>query len=115
MKLLNYITAIIFMTNNCNYVEDYRYKYHTIINKEELQNFIEELEELSCSKLQPYLSSSIMKRAKYSFLPNTKLKYFNEGKNSLEDFIKIHPENIEAKYVRLMTQKEIPDFEFNND
>lgn len=111
MKIFLGIFLSVFMQNSdCSEIQKVREKYHQIKNSDQLDSFIAYLEKLNCEMAQPYLASSIMQKAEYSFSPIKKLKYFNSGKTLLEDYIKNNPKNIEAKYVRVMVQSEIPSF-----
>ena len=84
----------------------------TIILESELKNaldqFIEDVKETNCKEAQPYLASAIMQKAKYAFFPTTKFRYFNQGKELLENFIQAYPNNLEARYVRVLVQRNIP-------
>jgi len=40
----------------------------------------------------------------------TKISYFNEGKNEIEQQINAHPELVELKFIRLMVQLNAPSF-----
>ncbi|MCL5246975.1 hypothetical protein M4I21_14230 [Cellulophaga sp. 20_2_10] len=111
MKLVFSLLVLIFnLSTDCTNLEKVRDQFHTIKTKEDLKKFIANTKETSCSRATPYIASCTMKKAEYTIWPFKKLAYFNEGKKSLEDYIKQHPKDIEAKYVRLLVQTNIPDF-----
>ena len=93
---------------NCETIPSIRSAYHEIRNEQQLEEFIQQLKKVDCEEAQPYLASAIMQKAKYAFFPTSKLKYFNRGKSLLENFIQINPDNLEARYVRVLVQSEIP-------
>ncbi len=100
---------------DCSEMQLVRKQYHENKNSDQLDAYIDYLENLNCTLAEPYLASSIMQKAEHSFMPTKKLKYFNSGKKRLEDFIQNNPKNIEAKYVRAMVQSEVPSFLGYND
>ena len=57
-----------------------------------------------------YIGMSFMLKAKYAWLPNYKMEYFNKGKNFLESAISNDPNNIELKFMRFCTQNNTPSF-----
>ena len=91
-------------------INEVRYQFHAIDNQKKLSKFIEAVKDISEENMVPYKEAANMKRAKYTFSPIKKLKYFNEGKDRLEEFIRQHPKNIEARYVRVLIQSEVPSF-----
>jgi hypothetical protein len=68
------------------------------------------MEAMTCKTTEPYLACAIMQRAEHTLWPPYKLKYFNSGKDRLEEYISSYPHEIEARYVRLLVQKESPSF-----
>ncbi|VTP95626.1 Uncharacterised protein [Sphingobacterium daejeonense] len=48
--------------------------------------------------------------ANHVFNPINKLKTFKEGKNNIEKAIKLDPENVELRFIRLSIQKNAPLF-----
>lgn len=98
------------LLNDCGQMPEIRKQYHRIQSKSELNGFIGLLEKTDCQLCEPYLASAIMQKAKYAFLPTSKLSYFKKGKNRLEEYIQLYPESVEARYVRVLVQSEIPSF-----
>jgi hypothetical protein len=63
-----------------------------------------------------YIGMSFMLKAKYAWLPNDKLAYFNKGKKFLESAISKAPNNIELKFMRFCIQNNTPGFlRYNNN
>lgn len=104
------ISTSLCLISPCDAMSIIRSNYHEIKTKQALEAFIGLLNETDCRAAEPYLASAVMQKAQYAFLPTDKLKYFNRGKKRLEDFIHRHPENLEARYIRLLVQSEIPWF-----
>lgn len=93
---------------NCDMMKFVRTDFHEIKTERDLKKYIQRLKVINCEQAEPYLASAIMQKAKYALLPTKQLKNFNEGKNILENYIETHPNDIEAKYVRLLVQRNIP-------
>lgn len=106
--LLSLFSLVMF--NDCGQMPEIRNQYHSIQSKSELNAFIDQVEKTDCRLCEPYRASAIMQKAKYAFLPTSKLSYFKKGKNRLEEYIQLHPESVEARYVRVLVQSEIPSF-----
>ena len=57
---------------------------------------------------KPYLYCGIMQMANYTINPYKKLDYFNKGKQALESHISKYPQQIDARYVRVLIQSKAP-------
>lgn len=110
MKLLVLLMVLLAGYPAEEQLQQVRYDFHNITNGKELDRFIDFLESVSSEQAIPYKASAIMQKAKYAVMPGSKLKYFNAGKKLLESYIKEHPENIEARYVRFIVQSQSPAF-----
>ncbi|MFT5165382.1 MAG: hypothetical protein ACI8P3_000607 [Saprospiraceae bacterium] len=97
-----------FFEANCEVMFSVRSSYHKISSAQQLEQFIQDLKGIACEEAQPYLASAIMQKAEYAFMPTSKLKYFNQGKKLLEKFIQANPNNLEARYVRVLVQSKAP-------
>lgn len=93
---------------NCNGMLSLREQYHHIQTENQLSSFFDALDAVDCEDKTPYLASAIMRKAEFTNWPFKKLSYFKEGKDLLEDFISTHPNHIEARYVRVLTQRNVP-------
>lgn len=96
--------------NNCESLSKIRGIFQAGVNEEQLEAMILICKASNCDNVTPYLAAATMKKAEFAWSPFNKLKYFNTGKKMLENFIKDHPQNIEAKYIRWLTQKMAPKF-----
>jgi len=106
-----YIVVLLFLVqNDCQQISKIRNDYHQLTKSKSIDDFIEFAEDCNCNQALPYLASATMQKAQYSFYPFQKLNYFNKGKKMLENYIKEHPNNIEARYIRLLNQNETPAF-----
>jgi hypothetical protein len=96
--------------SSCLELNECRNDYHNINSEIKLEAFLKKYEKSDCKTLTPYLASATMMKAEYVLNPLKKLSYFNKGKNTLEAFIKKNPSSVDARYVRIMTQNNIPKF-----
>ena len=87
-----------------------RKDFHGIETEDKLKAFLHKYKSLKDVRAIPYMEAAYMQKAKYAINPIRKLNYFNKGKEALEKFIKQHPRSIEARYVRLLVQSEVPGF-----
>ncbi len=55
-----------------------------------------------------YRAMADMLQAKYSYNPFSKLKYFNKGKERLQQAISLAPENVELRFLRFAVQAKAP-------
>ncbi len=91
-------------------IDEVRTEFHGIDSEKKLNDFIEMVAEVEDERKVPYQIAALMKRAEYTSNPFKKLKFFSQGKQELEAFITSNPTNIEAHYVRLLIQSEVPEF-----
>ncbi|MDO3695592.1 hypothetical protein QVZ41_12145 [Wenyingzhuangia sp. chi5] len=97
--------------DNCDHLNEIRDIFQAgVNNKEELAEMIAICKKYDCDKITPYYAAATMRKAEFVWSPLEKLSNFNKGKKMLESFIKEHPNNIEAKYIRWLTQKMAPKF-----
>ncbi len=87
-----------------------RLDFHKVGTKDQLHTFILTYQDAECSNGEPYVASAMMRMAKFIFWPNRKLHYFKKGREKLEAFIEENPECIEARYLRVMVQANVPVF-----
>ncbi|WP_148304557.1 hypothetical protein [Formosa agariphila] len=100
---------------DCSVMPEVRADFHAILSEEALEQFIADMDNIACDLKTPYLASATMWQAEYTSWPFRKLNYFRAGKQILEDFIASNPNNIEARYVRLLCQLNAPGFlNYNN-
>ena len=109
MKIIAFLLVFTFVNNDCTDMNTIRKAYHEVVSEKDLNNFIKLLESRTCEEIEPYIASSIMQKSEHAFITK-KMKYFKEGKERLESFITKNPNNVEAKYIRYLIQKEIPSF-----
>lgn len=109
--LFSLIFSLQLFANECDQLEKVRALFKKGVNEVELGEMIQLCESnATCNLIIPYWAAATMKKAEFAWSPLNKLKYFNKGKKMLEDFIKKNPTNIEAKYIRWLTQKMAPAF-----
>lgn len=93
-----------------NPLDSVRMAYHELKSEEAIERFLKHVDTIDNRQLIPYKASAIMQKAEYVSSPFSKLKFFNQGKDLLEEYIKNNPNNIEARYVRIMVQSQLPGF-----
>lgn len=59
---------------------------------------------------ESYRAMLLFMEAKYAFNPYTKLNYFKKGRKKMEQAIKLYPEDIETRFLRLAIQTKLPSF-----
>lgn len=95
---------------NCEELKIVRGYFLKEVNKKQLLQMIKICEQSDCKLTIPYHAAATMKRAEFEWSPIRKLKSFRMGKEMLDSFINKYPENIEARYIRWLTQKKAPSF-----
>ena len=87
--------------------------YRASVNSESADSFYAKMETVtanSSSLLLGYKGMASFILCNYSYNPYCKLKYFNEGKNLLDNAIVDSRENVELRFLRYSVQKNIPSF-----
>lgn len=86
--------------------------YLSVESASDAKKFILELNKLpkNNSLEQGYKAATMMVMAKHVINPFSKLKYFMDGKNILENVIKKSPENVELIMIRFAIQTNVPQF-----
>lgn len=100
--------AIQGIASNCNDMSAVRNKFHAAGGAKKLQLFLSFVKKTDCPQAYPYMATAIMKQAEYVSSPLKKLQYFKKGKAMLENYIVKYPSDLEARYVRVMVQKNVP-------
>lgn len=109
MKIL-VLSSIIMMMTQINYLEGLRKDFIQIDSEKKLLGFEEKYNKSNISKKEPYLAVVEMWKAEYTNWPLKQYRYFKEGKNRLENYIKKNNTCIESRYLRILVQKECPSF-----
>lgn len=102
-----------FLFNNsydCSQINAVRNEYHALDSKDRLTAFLSKIENSNCKDFTPYIASAVMQQAEYVFSPVSKYNYFNKGRKMLEEYIRKNPSSIDARYIRVMVQKNAPAF-----
>ena len=114
--ILTLLFSINITANNCEHLVQVRNIFQAGMNKKQLEKMILICEKATCPKIIPYHAAAIMKKADFVWSVFKKLSNFKKGKKMLEDFIKKNPEDVEARYIRWLTQKMVPKFlGYNNN
>ena len=95
-------------------IAEIRHDFHLIENKDDLLSFLDNYKDSDCDLAEPFIAAASMQMARHAFITK-KMRYFTTGKERLELYIKNNPTSVEAKYIRLLIQKEIPSFLNYND
>lgn len=79
-------------------------------NEETLKSLIKKCEKTGTSEDNAYRGAMMMRSADFEFWPSDKLKMFVRGEKLLEAEIKAKKDNVEYRFLRLMTQENAPKF-----
>lgn len=97
-------------TNKCKDLPTIRNLFKNGIDENELAEINKIYENSDCEKITPYYAVATMKNAEFTWSPIKKMSYFKKGKEILETFITRSPKNLEARYLRWITQSKAPRF-----
>lgn len=110
MKFFFAILLLINIDVSLSAVEKVRNQFPNIDNLEQAEYFMELLKNETSPEAKGYNAAMNFMKSRYVTFPFTKLKYFKEGKNELDEVIKNNPRNVEIRYLRFLMQKQIPEF-----
>ncbi len=115
MRLLNFlITVTVLMNSSTSYNLDLiRANYDKMfLDRELCEKMIDELdrEKNNSATYLGYLGGLQTIWANHVFSPISKWNTFKKGKGNIEQAIKIEPDNVELRFIRLSIQKNIPSF-----
>ena len=115
MRLLNFlITVTVLMNSSTSYNLDLiRANYDKVfLDRELCKKMIVELdrEKNNSATYLGYLGGLQTILANHVFSPISKWNTFKKGKGNIEKAIKIEPNNVELRFIRLSIQKNIPSF-----
>ncbi|MEP2274145.1 MAG: hypothetical protein ABJH98_01745 [Reichenbachiella sp.] len=79
-------------------------------SKEELKTYIGDEESNQSNTIQAYRGLSMTLMAEHVFSPFSKLSYFYEGRDLIDQSIEEKPNNPELRYIRLIVQLNAPGF-----
>ena len=91
-----------------NYMALLRTAFHNTDTESKLTAFLTKYKGDERVEGKPYLYCGIMQMANYTMNPYKKLDYFNKGKQALESHISKYPQQIDARYVRVLIQSKAP-------
>ncbi|MDX2190487.1 MAG: hypothetical protein SFY32_11545 [Bacteroidota bacterium] len=93
---------------------DLRLKFYQSVDNEKIaKSYLKELSSKSNSGnplVKGYKAAVCMLMAKHVFNPYSKIKYFIDGKNELEQSISLSPDNVELILIRFAIQTNAPTF-----
>lgn len=110
MKFFFVIFLLINIDVSTSVIEKVRIQFPNIDNLEQAEYFSELLKNETSPEAKGYNAAMNFMKSRYVTFPVTKLKYFKEGKNELDEVIKYNPKNVEIRYLRFLMQKQIPEF-----
>jgi hypothetical protein len=91
-------------------IDAIRYNVLTVSTIKEADNYIQLLETSNLKQANAYIAACTLMKAKLSFFPITKYRYFKAGTALLDQAILNDINNIEIRYLRFIFQSEIPKF-----
>lgn len=82
------------------------------LNPEEISVFLEKLESIEDPSPQiiAYKGSTCAFLARYLFNPFKKIYYLNKSQKYLNRAVRLDPDNVEIRFLRFLTQSQIPAF-----
>ena len=114
IKALLLITILTFYSNivaqETISLQEIRQQFQEIRSEEDVKRVMDtpiDSQDPNSSVLEAYQAASTCMMAEYVFSPIKKLKYFNQGRTSLEKLIS-EQKSVENVYLRLMIQLNIP-------
>ena len=112
MKMISILLFLISFNINGVDIDFVRTNYTASIKDKQLcSRMISELKKKNDRPINlGYLGGLQTIWANHVFNPINKLKTFKEGKNKIEKAIKLDPENVELRFIRLSIQKNAPLF-----
>ena len=108
MIFLLLITSV-FAPSDCS-IDEIRSSFFQVTTESELTNYLNLCKKSDCKESQYYLAVATMWQAEYTYWPNKKYAYFNEGKKMLEGLINKYPEDPELRFLRYIVQSSCPPF-----
>lgn len=109
--LIAFFFTLTMSAQNCEKLTEIRQIFQVgVHNQQQLEDMIAICKTSNCTKITPYHAAANMRKAEFVWSPFQKLSNFNKGKKMLETFISNNPKNIEARYIRWLTQKMAPKF-----
>ncbi len=92
-------------------VEYLRANYeNAVVDKSFCKQMIAKLDQAQDPVHLAYLGAFQTMWAKHSFNPITKLNSFTEGKKNIDQAVKLNPNDLEIRFIRLSIQKKAPGF-----
>lgn len=112
MSVKYFSTLILCLFNIVSFGQcpEYIKDFHNIKSENQESVYIERYKNQNKSEIKPYLIALNMKQSEHVSLPWKKIQIFNCQKKILDQFIKEHPYNIHARYMRYMIQRKAPSF-----
>ena len=103
-------SCLIQFSPDCSLLAESRVHFVNILSEEELSNFLVKTADDTCSVVKAYHASLSMRQAEFALNPYKKWTFFKTGRNQLESIIKQHPQDVEIRFIRYLTQANIPTF-----
>ncbi|MFM1932930.1 MAG: hypothetical protein RL226_2233 [Bacteroidota bacterium] len=116
--MINWILAAVIAFSPASEITTARKLYLSVTDEDAFDTFntfVEPFANHSNPLLQGYSAVALSMSASYSYNPYTKLKAFNQGRDRLENVIKLHPNQSELRFLRLGVQIHAPSFLDYND
>lgn len=107
--ILSYLLLVL-LSSDCQGMAEIREKYDQLETESQIESFIDMCKETSCNSAIAYKDVATMQLAEHTFLPNRQLGYFRKGKAVLDQHIAENPADLEARYLRILVQLNVPSF-----
>jgi len=97
-------------TSNCSQLGLARNCFTNTLSEQDLSDFLIKTANNECITILAYRASLSMRQAEFVINPYKKWAFFKLGRNQLEEIIQNNPENVEIRFIRYLTQSNIPSF-----
>lgn len=107
--------CIFFPTMQAKDIEQVVAEFHKLNSQRAELLFIEKYEKNTEPSLRAYVLAAKMKQAEYSFNPITKLSIFNKNMRAFNELVEQHPNDVHARYMRLVIEEKVSFLHLNNN
>ena len=107
--------CILFPTMQTKEIEQIVSEFHKLNSQRAELFFIDKYEKNNDPSVLAYVLAAKMKQAEYAFNPITKLSIFNKNMRAFNDLLNKYPDNVHARYMRLVVEEKVMFLHLNNN
>ena len=104
-----FLLCSLFAPTNCE-ISELRSSFFQVESEQELSVYLDLCRSSNCQESEYYLAVATMWQAEYTYWPNKKYGYFNQGREMLEELIVKYPKDVELRFLRYIVQASCPPF-----